>query len=589
MNLLELFVTIGTKGVEKVKSDIGGLSDGLKSGLGSAAKAGAAAIAAGTAAAGAGVAAMGKEALDAYASYEQLAGGVEKIFDQANISGIMEDAQNAYRDLNMSANQYMESINQVGATFAQTMGDQKGYDTARQGMKAIADYSSGTGRNLDELNEKYAMITRATSSYQSIADQFSGILPATSDDFLAQAQAAGLLSDQYTKLTDVPVAEYQQAVSGMLEKGVADLGLAGNTARESLTTISGSIAMTKAAWQNLLAEFGKDDGDVGARMGELVNSAKTALLGHVDEATGEVQGGIIPRFQQIIQSIAAELPNMVPQLLEVGKSVFMAIADAVVLVAPSLLEAVTQAVQQMADFISQNSDAIANGAIDMFMGIANALAQVAPAVLQALIQLAFSLVQALAQRAPEMLAAAGQLLLGLLQGIAQGVAPAMQAMNDVGEGVLNAIGGFFQGMFNAGANLVQGLVNGILSAPEAVVNAVTGVVGGAIDGAKRLLGIASPSKVFAGIGENTMLGLQQGLLGGIPGVEGAMDAVGRAVKAKGQYDVSADGAAAQVGPAASGELTVNVYVQGRRGEDYDMLGKRVADAAGLRMREMGYA
>ena len=108
-----------------------------------------------------------------FGEYEQLAGGVEKIFDEANIEQIITDANNAYKDLNMSANDYLAAVNQTGAAFAQTMGDQKGYDTARMGMKAIADYASGTGRNLDELNGKYALITRSTSSYQSIADQFS--------------------------------------------------------------------------------------------------------------------------------------------------------------------------------------------------------------------------------------------------------------------------------------------------------------------------------------------------------------------------------------------------------------------------------
>ena len=130
------------------------------------------------------------KAFENYAQYEQLVGGVEKIFNEMDTSKILKDAGEAWRDLNMSANDYMTTINDVGAMFSATMGDEKAYDAARRGMKAISDYSSGTGKNLDVLNEKFAMITRATSSYQSIADQFSGILPATSADFLAQAQAA---------------------------------------------------------------------------------------------------------------------------------------------------------------------------------------------------------------------------------------------------------------------------------------------------------------------------------------------------------------------------------------------------------------
>lgn len=248
------------------------------------------------------------------ANFEQLAGGVEKIFDQANISGIMTDAANAYKDLNMSANDYLSAINQTGATFAQTMGDQKGYDVARTGMLAIADYASGTGRSVDELTEKFSMITRATSSYQSIADQFSGILPATSADFLAQAQAAGYLSDEYTKLTDVPVAEYQEAVSLMLQKGVADMGLAGNTAAESASTISGSIAMLKASWENWLTAVG-GGGDLSAATDNLVSSLSTMLENAVPEL-GTIIGNIIKGLPQLVSTLLAQLPSLATNLMD---------------------------------------------------------------------------------------------------------------------------------------------------------------------------------------------------------------------------------------------------------------------------------
>ena len=229
--------------------------------------------------------------------YEQLAGGVEKIFDQADISAILADANNAYKDLNMSANEYLASINQTGAAFAQTMGDQKGYDTARTGMKAIADYASGTGRNLDELNEKYALITRSTSSYQSIADQFSGILPATSKDFLEQAQAAGYLSDSYKSLTDVPIAEYQEAVTMMLEKGVTDMGLYGNTAMESAETMSGSLAMLKSAWSNVLAGMLDESADLDA------------LFSNLFESIGAVVNNFAPRIGLLFVRLFAQLPQ----------------------------------------------------------------------------------------------------------------------------------------------------------------------------------------------------------------------------------------------------------------------------------------
>lgn len=244
------------------------------------------------------------EGFNGYADYEQLAGGVEKIFDQADISAIMEDANKAYVDLNMSANQYLEAINSTGAAFAQTMGDQKGYDTARRGMLAIADYASGTGRSVDELTQKFALITRSTSSYQSIADQFSGILPATSKDFLEQAKACGYLSDSYKSLTDVPIDEYQEAVAMMLEKGTADMGLAGNTAKESTETITGSIHMLQAAWQNMLSGMFDENADVEMLFDRFADSLGAAIK------------NILPRMGVLIGRVVSGLPDAISKAFD---------------------------------------------------------------------------------------------------------------------------------------------------------------------------------------------------------------------------------------------------------------------------------
>lgn len=257
----------------------------------------------------------------AYADFEQLKGGVEKIFDQADQARILRDAKNAYLDLNLSVNEYLSAINQVGATFAQTMGDQKGYDVARKGMKAIADYSSGTGRNLEELNQKYGLIIRSAASYQSIADQFSGILPATSADFLAQAQAAGILSDKYKKLTEVPIAEYQEAVTLMLERGVDQMGLLGNTAAETEHTLSGSIAGMKSAWENFLIALGDPEGNIEEAMGDLLASVD-AVAANVIPIVGKIIGELIVRLPEMIEQLAPVLVDAIVRLiLKVGETI----------------------------------------------------------------------------------------------------------------------------------------------------------------------------------------------------------------------------------------------------------------------------
>lgn len=379
------------------------------------------------------------DAFSNYANFEQLSGGVEKIFDQADISGIMKDANEAYKTLNMSANEYLEAINQTGAAFAATMGDQKGYDTAKQGMQAIADYASGTGRNLDELNEKYALITRATSSYQSIADQFSGILPATSADFLAQAQAAGFLSGEYTKLTEVPIAEYQQAVSAMLEKGVSDMGLYQNTFNESTETISGSLAMLTSSWQNFTTELGKDSADMPARTSELVDS------------------------------IVAVVQNIAPRLLAFAQNLFAAL--------PTLYEQLSPYIQQFIDmaaqFIEEHQPEIQAASAFLFDGIKTALKEVVKLAIQALGEFIKEVIVTFPEWFPQLLQAAGELFMAIVEGLVNGIDPFMRQLEDMMNQGLAAIGNFIGGFFTAGFNLVSSIIGGIGSIAGNIVGTLT--------------------------------------------------------------------------------------------------------------------
>lgn len=62
-----------------------------------------------------------------------------------------------------------------------------------------------------------------------------------------------------------------------------------------------------------------------------------------------------------------------------------------------------------------------------------------------------------------------------------------------------------------GSQIIQGLVNGVTGAAGRLIDAVKGAVGDAIEGAKNLLGIHSPSRVFREIGQYTMQGAALGV------------------------------------------------------------------------------
>lgn len=325
-SLLDLYVSVKVK--DEASKNVETLSGKLGRGLQTAAKIGTAAVAA----AATGIVALTKQAATSFAEYEQLAGGAQKIFDQMDTSRILEDAGNAYKNLNMSANEYLAVMNDIGAAFASTMGDEAGYSAAQKGLQAIADYASGTGKSVTELSSKFTMITRSTSSYQSIADQFSGILPATSAAFLEQAQSAGFLEDSYKSLTEVPIAEYQAAVSEMLAKGVEDLGLAGNTAAETANTVSGSLAAVKAQWSNWVTALADDNANLEeqtARLFETIEVAADNLLPVIEQVLSSLGTVLSEKLPELLSQAVAYVIENLPQLIELGGQLVLALISGI--------------------------------------------------------------------------------------------------------------------------------------------------------------------------------------------------------------------------------------------------------------------
>lgn len=88
--------------------------------------------------------------------------------------------------------------------------------------------------------------------------------------------------------------------------------------------------------------------------------------------------------------------------------------------------------------------------------------------------------------------------------------------------ILKALGDFGSLLIDVGKNLVSGLWKGIQNSWDDLINNIEGLGGGIVDAMKGVLGIKSPSRVFAGIGANIGAGMKQGIAGSIPSVESAM-------------------------------------------------------------------
>ncbi len=116
-------------------------------------------------------------------------------------------------------------------------------------------------------------------------------------------------------------------------------------------------------------------------------------------------------------------------------------------------------------------------------------------------------------------------LWGALPGIGAAISNGLGAAWDYVTGKVTAAINFLKGLSlsEIGTAMIDGLVAGITSAGSKVLSAITGIASGAVTGAKKMLGIASPSKVFAEIGEYTGEGMAIGIDRSASGVQDSLE------------------------------------------------------------------
>ena len=178
MNLFELFVKIGVD--DQASDKLSGLSSKLGNGLKTAAKIGTAAVGA----AAAGITALTTAAVNNYAEYEQLVGGVQTLFglqgqsleEYAATVGkttdealdewlkyttgerkILNNAEIAYKTAGLSMNEYMETVTSFSASLIQSLdGDTaKAADYADQAIRDMSDNANKMGTDMSMIQNAY--------------------------------------------------------------------------------------------------------------------------------------------------------------------------------------------------------------------------------------------------------------------------------------------------------------------------------------------------------------------------------------------------------------------------------------------------
>lgn len=247
------------------------------------------------------VAAFGKAALDAYANYEQLAGGIETLFKDAS-GTVMKYADNAYKTSGLSANRYMEQVTSFSASLLQSLGGdtQKAAQYADQAVIDMSDNANKMGSSMQSIQDAYQGFAKQNYTMLDNLKLGYGGTKGEMERLIADANRVKRANGEMADLSIDSFADVTEAIHIIQE----EMGIAGATFDEAEGTISGSVNAMKAAWDNWVTGLGNDNADMKVLTDQLVETVITAA------------GNVIPRMGEILTSLGQTLKEQAPVVVD---------------------------------------------------------------------------------------------------------------------------------------------------------------------------------------------------------------------------------------------------------------------------------
>lgn len=392
--------------------------------------------------------------------------------------------------------------------------------------------------------------------------------------------ATDTISDGFGRLGDVvgpvvqQIADAAKGVFDVLFRGDFSGGIFGLTEDSPIVDLLFRVReageSTAAMFQRLAPAVQATFSSVAAQIGPAAATISSTLL----PAFGQVADVVLTRVVPTIQSLVASfVVNVLPVIQSVAGFILNSLYPALATIAAFIIGTVVPAVLRFAADIAARLQPIIAAASRFIVGtvvpglskLTKAFMDVWPSI-QRVIVVVGTVIGFLGRMAaavlgvvvPALLRFAGPVFGALFSAIATGIrligsiidflfrvpgaiGSGIDAFNRFNAAVRDKIGAVLdtvralpgritdaagdmgRRLYSAGRDLLQGLIDGIKSKVEGAVRAVKDAVGKVIDGAKNLLGISSPSKVFAGIGSDTLEGMVVGLNRMGPAVQRAVE------------------------------------------------------------------
>ena len=541
MNLFELFakISVDTSGYEKGLDDASKTTSSfgqkLKNGLGAAAKVGAAAV---TAVATA-TTAMSTAMLKGVADTAAYGDNIDKMSQKMGLSAeayqewdaimqhsgtSIESLQAGMKTLANAVENNNEAFGRLGISQEQiaSMNNEELFSATITALQNVENETERTylagqllGRGATELGALLNTSAEDTEAMRQRVHELGGVM---SDEAVkAAAHYQDSLQDMKTAFSGISrglLSEFLPSVTSVMD-GLTEI-FAGNneTGIGQITEgINGIIENITTAAPRFL--------EIGS---QILSSIATAIIDNLPALlqtglniiTSLVQGIAqnLPAIADAAIQILNELSNFfienLPTIIDAAVQIIIALANGLAEALPELIPSVVEAIITITETLIDNIDQLIDAAIAIILALADGLVENTPKLIEKLPEIITKLVDAIIENAPKLLKAAAQLMITLGKGLITSIGSLLSAIGDLLDPVLDAFDDWWEDIKDVGKNIVKGLWEGITGMGTWIKDKVGGFFKGIIGKSEDTLDINSPSKVFAGIGENMALGVGVG-------------------------------------------------------------------------------
>ena len=410
-----------------------------------------------TTAGAAAVSALTTLAINSYADYEQLVGGVETLYKDS-AAKVQQYAADAYKTSGMTANEYMTTATSYAAALVSSLGGdtERAAELSNMAVSDMADNWNKFGSSADSVQDAYNGF--AKGQFQ-LLDNLKLGYGGTKEEMERLLDDANKLNAAQGKYTDYSIDSFSDIILAIHDIQT-EYDITSTTAKEASTTISGSLSAAKAAWANLVTGVADDNANFEQLISNFVDSATTAA------------SNIIPRIEIALNGAAKLIESLVPPIMAELPSLIETVL-------PQLAQSAVNIVQTLVTGISANAAQLIDSAIQIITVLGNGIYQMLPTVAQSALQIILTLVSKLNENLPQMLDTAGQMLIAFVEGVSEHLPDIMLAAASIVETLLTYfiehLPDIVEGAMQMGNAVIDGIIDGISAAWDGLVSWFNGL------------------------------------------------------------------------------------------------------------------